>query len=67
MPSKRLQELMEGIDVDCDLGSTPKSKPPWLDEALFERGQAFYKANAVGILASNFRNLVIGLSIPNLW
>ena len=58
---------MDGIEVDCDLGSTPKTRPAWLDEAKFERGQRFYRDNAIGILASNFRNLVIGLSIPNLW
>ena len=33
----------------------------------FRAGQAVFRAHSVGILVSNFRNLVVGFSIPNLW
>ena len=36
-------------------------------KARFYRGQEFFRLNPISVLASNYRNLVIGLSVSNLW
>ena len=61
-----LNELAKGINVPCDL-KVPDNPPEWLDKEKFHRGRKFFRENALSVLMSNFRNLVIGLSIPNLW
>ena len=61
-----INELAEGIDEPCDL-CVPEQPPPWLDKAKFERGRIFFKENTISVLISNFRNLVVGLSVANLW
>ena len=66
MEHTTLRDLAEGIDIPCEL-RIPSAPPPWLDEARFHRGQEFFRLNPVSVLASNYRNLVIGLSVPNLW
>ena len=65
-PSPGFQRLLRGIHVDCDL-RCPEEPPEWLDKELFKRGQKFFFDNMFGVLISNYRNLVLGLCIPNLW
>lgn len=57
-------ELLEGSEVECNAGAA--DRPEFLDEAKFEAGIAFFFQNMFGILISNFRNLVVGLCVPNL-
>lgn len=64
--STRFEELLEGIDVECDFSEIPRDEPVWLDKDRFLRGQKFFRDNSIGILDSNFRSLVIGLSFKNL-
>ena len=66
MTENYLDTLAEGIDVPCDL-QMPKEPPEWLDKQKFERGRECFKQYPFSVLMSNFRNLVIGLSVPNLW
>ena len=61
-----LNELSDGIHVPCDL-KIPSNPPEWLDKDKFYRGRRFFVENPLSVMLSNFRNLVIGLSIPNLW
>ena len=65
-PSEDFQRLLTGIDVECDL-QVPEEEPAWLDEELYQKGQEHYYNNLGGIYASNYRNLVVGMCIPNLW
>ena len=63
--SELLKELAEGIDIPCQL-KIPEKPPEWLDKAKFERGREFFIRNPLSVLMSNFRNLVLGLSVVNL-
>lgn len=63
---KYIDQLAEGIDVPCNL-SVPAKPPDWLDKDKYNRGRQFFIDFPMSVLMSNFRNLVIGLSIPNLW
>ena len=65
-PSEDFKHLLTGIDIDCDL-EVPEDEPAWLDKDLFERGREHYLHNIGGVLAGSFRNLVVGMCIPNLW
>ena len=61
-----IHNLAKGIDIPCDL-RVPKSPPEWLDKDKYERGRQFFRQNPLSVLMSNFRNLIIGLSVSNLW
>lgn len=60
-----LLEFSEGIDVPCTL-KMPNEPPEWLDKQMYDEGRKFFLANSVSVLVCNFRNLVIGLCVPNL-
>ena len=62
----QLDELAEGIDIPCKL-KVPSNPPIWLDKEKFKRGREFFEKNPLSVLVSNYRNLVLGLSISNLW
>lgn len=64
--SEDFQRLLTGIEVECDL-QVPDKEPEWLDKELFYKGRDHYLQNMGGVYASNFRNLVVGMAIPNLW
>ena len=61
-----LEELAEGMEIPCEL-KVPSQPPEWLDKDKYNRGRAFFENNTLSILVSNYRNLVMGLSISNLW
>ena len=61
-----IRELARGIDVPCEL-KVPAEPPPWLDKEKYERGREFFRQNPLSVFMSNFRNLVVGLSVQNLW
>ena len=61
-----IKELAEGIDVPCQF-EAPRQPPEWLDKDKYEKGKDFFKKNPLSVLLSNFRNLVIGLSVTKLW
>ena len=65
-PSVRFQQLMKGMDVETDFTSE-KSEPKWLDEEKYRAGRNMFMSFPMGILTSNFRSLVLGLSVPSLW
>ena len=62
----QLDELAEGIDIPCEL-KVPNDPPKWLDKEKFKRGREFFEKNQLSVFVSNYRNLVLGLSISNLW
>ena len=61
-----IKELAEGIHVPCEF-EIPNEPPEWLDKDKYEKGREFFKQNPLSVLMSNFRNLVIGLSVSKLW
>lgn len=61
-----IRELAEGIDVPCQF-EAPRQPPEWLDKDKYEKGREFFKKNPLSVMLSNFRNLVIGLSVTKLW
>ena len=64
--ASNLEELACGMHEQCDL-KVPSEPPEWLDKDKYLRGRKFFMENALSVFMSNFRNLVIGLSVPNLW
>ena len=62
----QLEELAEGMDIPCQL-KVPSQPPEWLDKDKYYRGRIFFNDNTLSVMVSNFRNLVMGLSISNLW
>ena len=64
--ASNLEELACGMHEQCDL-KVPSEPPEWLDKDKYLRGRKFFMENALSVYMSNFRNLVIGLSVPNLW
>jgi len=64
--SVALQEIADGMDEECEL-RVPAEPPPWLDVELFHTGRQFAINNLISILMSNFRSLMVGMNIPNLW
>ncbi len=65
--SEDLRKLTEGVDLPCHFMAPGKSEPDWLDKQKFREGQQFFRDNPLSVLMSCFRNLVIGLCVPNLW
>ena len=65
-PSRDLEDLMAGMDIDCDL-QVPEELPPWLDKEKYLRGRNVFESYRLGIVLSNYGSLIIGLCIPNLW
>ena len=61
-----LEELAEGMEIPCGL-KVPSQPPEWLDKDKYYRGRAFFENNTLSVFVSNYRNLVMGLSISNLW
>ncbi len=66
MVSKELEEILEGIDIPCNL-QVPEEPPVWLDKEAFYRGQQYFRDNRVSVILGCLRNLVAGLFIQNLW
>ena len=64
--SDALEDISEGMDEPCQL-TVPPDPPPWLDKELFMIGRAFATQNLVPIFMGNFRSLLVGMSLPNLW
>lgn len=65
-PSAELEDFMQGMDEECDL-KVPEKPPDWLDKDKYMLGRQVYFDYRAGVMISNFRNLIIGLSMPNLW
>ena len=61
-----LNELSDGIHVPCVL-KVPSNPPKWLDKDKFIRGRRFFMENTLSVISSNLHNLIIGMSVPNLW
>lgn len=64
--SDQFQEIVEGIDIPCNL-QVPEQPPDWLDKEAFCRGQQYFRENRVSVILGCLRNLVAGLLIQNLW
>ena len=65
-PSSELVDFMEGMHIPCDL-QVPEKPPDWLDKEKYMLGRKVYFDYRMGVMISNYRNLIIGLSMPNLW
>ena len=65
-PSSELVDFMEGMHILCDL-QVPEKPPDWLDKDKYMLGRKVYFDYRMGVMISNYRNLIIGLSMPNLW
>ena len=61
-----LSELAKGMEVPCKL-KVPSQPPKWLDKDKYNRGRAFFEKNTLSVHVSCYSNLVMGLSISNLW
>ncbi|XP_045119469.1 uncharacterized protein LOC123509309 [Portunus trituberculatus] len=59
-PSRRLGELLKGINVPGDSETAPE-EPPWLDKHLFETGRRFYKKFLFCLNFSELLTLVLVL------
>ena len=66
MENSQLNRLAEGMDIPCQL-KVPTEPPKWLDRDKYMRGRRFFENNTLSVLVSNYRNLVMGLSMSNLW
>ena len=66
IPSPQFLKLMEKINQPCDL-MAPKQPPTWLDKQKFQNGVKFYEEWYFSVALSSIMNLLLGLSIPNLW
>ena len=64
--SGALREIADGMEEPCPL-QVPPDPPPWLDVELYEVGRQFALNNMISIMMGNFRSLIIGMNIPNLW
>ena len=64
--SAALEEIAEGMEEPCEL-VVPAEPPPWLDKELFMIGKNFANQNLLAIFMGNFRSLLVGMSLPNLW
>ena len=65
-PSDEFKELIEGMDIPCDL-VIPKQPPEWLDKDAFFRGQRYFFDNTSSVLITCARSLITGLFIQTLW
>ena len=65
-PSEEFKELIESMDVPCDL-VVPKVPPEWLDKEAFGRGQKYFFENTCSVLITCARSLITGLFIQTLW
>ena len=64
--SPNFLKLFEKINDPCDL-ITPNQPPPWLNRELFQLGVRFYEEWYFSVALSSLANLLLGLSVPNLW
>ena len=64
--SPGLVEIANGMNEPCPL-VVPPEPPPWLNRELYLIGQTFAQQNLVPIFMGNFRSLLVGMSLPNLW
>ena len=64
--SPNFLKLIEKINDPCDL-ITPNQPPSWLDRELFQLGVRFYEEWHFSVALSSIANLMLGLSVPNLW
>ena len=60
-----LASFESGMDQECEL-MVPKEPPKWLDKEKYLIGQKLYDNYSFAIMISNFRSLIIGLSVNNL-
>lgn len=65
-PCKEFKDLIEGMDIPCDL-TIPKEPPKWLDKEAFFRGQKYFHENTCSVIVACLRSLITGLFIQNLW
>ena len=54
------------IESSCDL-KVPETPPKWLDENLYLEGKKFFWDNVILVFMVYCQNLIVGLSVPNLW
>ena len=67
-PGPQFKDMLLAMDVQVDFEETRSRRiPQWIDFQLYERGRKIFLSNPIGIYFSNYRNLVTGLAIPNLW
>ena len=64
--SPNFLKLIEKINDPCDL-ITPNQPPSWLNRKLFQLGVRFYEEWYFSVALSSLANLLLGLSVPNLW
>ncbi len=59
--------LAEAATVPCRLEDPGDAVPNWMDEELVKTGREVFHRHLFGVALSNFRSLVVGLFLPNLW
>ena len=64
--SPNFLKLIEKINDPCEL-ITPNQPPSWLNRKLFQLGVKFYEEWYFSVALSSLANLLLGLSVPNLW
>ena len=64
--SSNFLKLIEKINDPCVL-ITPNQPPSWLNRELFQLGVKFYEEWHFSVALSSIANLLLGLSVPNLW
>ncbi len=64
--SPAFEKLMAKVGEPCDL-RCPQDPPRWLDKDLFHSGIDFFWNNFFTVVFSSIMNLLVGISIPNLW
>jgi hypothetical protein len=64
--SPAFEKLVQKIEDPCDL-KVPLKPPSWLDKNLFYTGQEFFRGYYFSLFFSSIQNLLVGISIPNLW
>ena len=64
--SSDFAEMLKTIYEPCQFKS-PSEPPKWLDKELYKEGLSFINNYYFAVTIALVPNLVIGLSIPNLW
>jgi hypothetical protein len=54
------------IDSSCDL-KVAENPPKWLDKDLYLEGKKFFWDHVLIVFLVYCQNLIVGLSVPNLW
>lgn len=54
------------INSLCDF-TAPQNPPKWLDKKLYMEGRKFFWDHVLIVFLVYCQNLIVGLSVPNLW